>query len=372
MIVARAHSFILQARLATSLAAVAGYANVIGFLVCGVVVSHVTGHATHLGRDVANGDWQPVGLLLTLLGAFFIGAFLSGIATEIGRRRGWPSIYVLPAALEIVLLIAFAIGVQLHDPHSVEAGAGLWLISIIASLAMGVQNATITKISSGVVRTTHLTGILTDLGHESAQLTLFRRWLGGSVVAADADHGGPSPQRLGLLLAIFMAFIGGGVLGTLAFGWLPKLSMIPPIFLLGWIIIADIRMPICELQETILADMRLPNTPEESLAFFRAVPQGNALNASAKLPDLGAWIARVSITKRTVIVDLSGANVTGAMAVQSIREMLDRGREQGRKVIVIGLSVAACASINAHSHRTLLDPTNCAADIARALEMLTV
>jgi hypothetical protein len=60
------------------------------------------------------------------------------------------------------------------------------------------------------------------------------------------------------------------------------------------------------------------------------------------------------------------------MAVQSIRDMLDRGREQGRKVIVIGLSVAACASINAHSHRTLLDPTNCAADIARALEMLTV
>ena len=200
----------------------------------------------------------------------------------------------------------------------------------------GARDESVAKITAitqrGVVRT--------------AQLTLFRRWLGGSVVAADADHGGPSPQRLGLLLAIFMAFIGGGVLGTLAFGWLPKLSMIPPIFLLGWIIIADIRMPICELQETILADMRLPNTPKESLAFFRAVPQGSARNASAKLPDLGAWIARVSITKRTVIVDLSGANVTGEMAVQSIREMLDRGREQGRKVIVIGLSVAACASIN--------------------------
>ena len=78
----------------------------------------------------------------------------------------------------------------------------------------GARDESVAKITAitqrGVVRT--------------AQLTLFRRWLGGSVVAADADHGGPSPQRLGLLLAIFMAFIGGGVLGTLAFGWLPKLT----------------------------------------------------------------------------------------------------------------------------------------------------
>ena len=50
MFVVRAHTFILQARLAISLAWVAGYTNIIALIVCGYVVSHVTGHASVLGR----------------------------------------------------------------------------------------------------------------------------------------------------------------------------------------------------------------------------------------------------------------------------------------------------------------------------------
>ena len=52
MFVVRAHTFILQARLAISLAWVAGYTNIIALIVCGYVVSHVTGHARVLGASV--------------------------------------------------------------------------------------------------------------------------------------------------------------------------------------------------------------------------------------------------------------------------------------------------------------------------------
>jgi uncharacterized membrane protein YoaK (UPF0700 family) len=106
----RAHSLIVQSRLAISLAWVAGYVNTSAVLTCGVVTSHVTGHASSLGRDVAEGSWRDAGLMATLIGAFFLGALLSGFALEIGRLRGWASIYVLPAALELVLLVAFAAG----------------------------------------------------------------------------------------------------------------------------------------------------------------------------------------------------------------------------------------------------------------------
>lgn len=370
MIAARAHSFVLQARLAISLAAVAGYANVVAFLVCGVVVSHVTGHATHFGRDLAQGQWNALAFLLALLVAFFMGAFLSGLSTEIGRRRGWASIYVLPAAIEICLLVMFAIAVRMHDPDALGPGARSWLIPLVASMAMGVQNATITRISSGIVRTTHLTGILTDLGHESAQLALFRRWLGDSVTSADAQHGGPSVQRLALLASIFVAFVGGGTLGTLAHGAFPAWSMVPPIGLLAWIIIADMRTPICELQETPLADVRVPHATDGSIAFFRAVPT-RAGAAPARLPDLGAWIACIEPGKRTVIVDLTGTVTVTAPAVRSITDMMDRGRRDGRRVIVIGISTIERVDINALAHRLVLDERDIAADLRHALALLT-
>ncbi|MGA1225179.1 MAG: YoaK family protein, partial [Phycisphaerales bacterium] len=176
MLVNRAHTFILQARLAISLAWVAGFVNVVALLTCGTMVSHLTGHGTSLGSQLAEGAWRAALLTAALLLAFFTGAFASGFAIEAGRERRWSSIYVLPATLELVLLGAFSVGVRVHDPTATEVGATLWWMTIAATLAMGVQNATITRISSGVVRTTHLTGIVTDLGHESAQLAIVR-WL---------------------------------------------------------------------------------------------------------------------------------------------------------------------------------------------------
>ena len=359
----------LQARLAISLAAVAGYANVVAFLVCGVVVSHVTGHATHFGRDLAQGQWSALAFLLAVLVAFFVGAFMSGMSTEIGRRRGWSSIYVLPAAIEIGLLVMFAIAVRMHDPNSLHAGARPWLIPVVASMAMGVQNATITRISSGIVRTTHLTGILTDLGHESAQLALFRRWLGGSVTSADEQRGGPGVQRLALLASIFVAFVGGGTLGALAYGAFPAWSMVPPIALLMWIIIADMRTPICELQEATMADMRIPQALDTSVALFRAVPTRSGA-APAKLPDLGAWLTGIDARKRTVIVDLTGTVTVTTLAVRSISDMMDRARRDGRHVIVIGISAIDRDGINALAHRTVLGDRDVAPDLQHALAML--
>lgn len=237
----------LQARLAISLALVAGHVNIVAVLTCGVVASHMTGHAGALGRDLVDARFGEAAFLLLLLGAFLVGAFLAGFAIEIGRARGWRSLYALPAALELALLVAFGAGVELHDPSAIETGAGRLWMGAVAALAMGVQNATVTRISSGVVRTTHLTGILTDLGHESARLAIVRRLVARgreAGIGSDAAGSGTGVWRLLLLASILGAFVAGSVVGTLSFVHWPRWSMVPPVALLLWIVLHDLGVPI--------------------------------------------------------------------------------------------------------------------------------
>ncbi|MCE2881836.1 MAG: DUF1275 domain-containing protein [Planctomycetaceae bacterium] len=232
-------STVLQSRLAISLAWIAGYVNLVALMTCGIVTSHMTGHAGALGRSMAEGSYAQARFVAVLLAAFVFGAFLAGFAIEFARSRGWRRVYVLPAAIELSLLVAFGVGVELHDPSAAETGAGLWWMGVIGTLAMGVQNATITRISQGVVRTTHLTGILTDIGHECARLAVFRRMF----AQGDGDGASIMP-RLALLLTLALSFIAGAVAGTYAFGWFPRWSMVPPVVLLAWIIAQDMRRPI--------------------------------------------------------------------------------------------------------------------------------
>ncbi len=253
----RAHAPILQARLAISLAWVAGYTNTIAVLVCGHVASHVTGHAGQLGQAATEGDWELLRFVAAVLAAFFLGAVLSACATEFARWRGLRSIYVAPAALEILLLVVFANLVRLHDPAQLESGAMLWWMVIVASVAMGLQNATITRISGGVVRTTHLTGVLTDLGLESVQQAMRRLARPGEASAGPADRpmGAPAPERaapdprrrLLLLASIFGAFVLGSGCAALGFARAAHWSMVPPVLLLVWILVADLRTPIAEI-----------------------------------------------------------------------------------------------------------------------------
>src|SRR5690348_15435131 len=110
MFVTQAHSFTQQARLAITLAWVAGYTNIITIITCGTVTSHISGTASNLGHYIVELSWSLAAYSLFLLLTFVLGAMISGLSTELARRRGWESIYVLPIALETVLLAAFALG----------------------------------------------------------------------------------------------------------------------------------------------------------------------------------------------------------------------------------------------------------------------
>ncbi|MFC7735744.1 YoaK family protein [Roseomonas sp. GCM10028921] len=101
--------------------------------------------------------------------------------------------------------------------------AGL-AVPLLCSL-MGLQIATVTKISGSRIRTTHMTGVVTDLGIELGKLLYWNRMPGGVAVRADR-------AKLRLLLAILTGFMLGGVAGAVAFSRLGFVSTVPLALLL--------------------------------------------------------------------------------------------------------------------------------------------
>lgn len=136
------------------LAVNAGAINAVGLLSFEhQAISHVTGSVSWLGLELARGNGAAALHLALVVLAFFAGAAVSGTILEdgalrLGRRYG------VCLVIEAALLAA-----ALHGFKGDAPAAALW-----ASAACGIQNAMVSTYSGAVVRTTHITGIVTDLG----------------------------------------------------------------------------------------------------------------------------------------------------------------------------------------------------------------
>lgn len=349
MFVSQAHSFSQQARLAITLAWVAGYTNLVTLLACGHVTSHVSGTTSDFGHAVAEGRLAVAFYGAFLLVTFFAGAAISGVTTELGHRRGWNSIYVLPMAIEALFLAIVALVIAMRGPALDPADPILHWLTGLASAAMGLQNATITRISSGVVRTTHVTGVLTDLGTESVQ---FLWWLADRRRLARTGegrvplrallhslHAHPTGRRLALLASILGSFAFGAGLGTLAFDRIPTLAMVPPVLFLAWIIVQDIRVPIAEIEPWETLDGQRLDLPP-SIALFRLRDDGGAAG-SQRMPDLIAWSERLPRDAAVVVLDLGAGAVLDANAALALKATIERLQRDGRELVVAGIGAAA-------------------------------
>jgi uncharacterized membrane protein YoaK (UPF0700 family) len=141
------------------------------------------------------------------------------------RRRGLHSAYSLPLLLEAAVLLVFGLWGASISPGSVIF---LSLGVVLLCFLMGLQNALMTKISKRAIRTTHLTGVLTDIGIELGKLGK----LNDHYRLPDAPAIQARRQRLKMNLAIFMSFLMGGVLGSLGFRYLGFVTTAPMAFIL--------------------------------------------------------------------------------------------------------------------------------------------
>ncbi len=204
--------------LATFLAAVAGCANAGGFFVLGAYTSHMTGWLSTLADEAALLNARLVAAALLAMVSFVAGAALGTMLINLGRQRDRRRQYALPIAAEGLLLLAFA--------GLAAAGAPGAAALAVLCLTMGLQNATITKISGARIRTTHATGMITDVGIELGRAA-FRLIAPRSGVRANLGN-------LGILGRLLGAFLAGGLVGALGYRAVGALFTVPlAVLLLG-------------------------------------------------------------------------------------------------------------------------------------------
>jgi len=203
--------------LGVALAFVAGAVNAGGFLAVHQYTSHLTGAISSAADNLALGAWD---LALDTLGAvlsFLLGAVCTTLIINYGRRRGLASEYALPLLFEAVLLLAFGVlGARLAGIDALFVPATVMLLCCI----MGLQNALITKISQAEIRTTHMTGIVTDIGIELGRMLYWNRDPAQPKVAANR-------ARLRLLVSLLLGFFAGGLVGALGFKHAGYLATLP-------------------------------------------------------------------------------------------------------------------------------------------------
>ena len=205
-----------------ALAFVAGAINAGGFLAVAQYTSHMTGIVSAAADHLALGAY---GLVLDALGAllsFLSGAACTAIMVNHARRRGLASEYALPLLLEAALLLAFGVlGARLAAVEGLFVPATVMLLCFM----MGLQNALVTKLSHAEIRTTHMTGIVTDIGIELGKLLYW-----------NADPGRPrvdaNRARLAMLCTLLLCFFAGGAGGAYGFKTIGYLSTVPLALLL--------------------------------------------------------------------------------------------------------------------------------------------
>jgi len=151
-------------RIAIVLSFVAGIVNVTGFLSFQQLTTNVTGHFALFIFDVSKFEFWKGTIYFLYIFSFLLGSFSSSFLIEKYRENKQLNIYLLPTIIESFILILIGVSSNFSALYFPDV--------LICSLlfAMGLQNSFVTKISNAVVRTTHLTGLFTDLGIDASQL----------------------------------------------------------------------------------------------------------------------------------------------------------------------------------------------------------
>lgn len=216
-------------RLGAVLAFVAGATNAGGFLAVGTYTSHMTGVVSALADNLVLGHLALAAASLGALVAFLLGAMTTTWLVNWGLREKLASAYGLPLLLECALLLIFGM---------FGAAISLWshffvpLTVLLLCFIMGLQNAVITKISKAEIRTTHVTGLVTDLGIELGKLLYINR-----TQASPAEPVRANRQKLRLHLLLVSSFFTGAVCGALGFkfwGYVTTLPLALTLLLLVW------------------------------------------------------------------------------------------------------------------------------------------
>ena len=192
-------------QLAALLALNAGVLNSVGFVAVSVYTSHMTGLTASVADHLVLGGSAIVLTGLLGIATFMAGAAACALLFNWGRRRGLRSRYANVLVLEALLVLLFGLLAE----EFAWRHRDLVFVAVLC-FTMGMQNAIITKISGAQIRTTHVTGMVTDIGIELGKLAYVSRTPGLPPVVPELD-------KLGVLALLVGLFFGGGILGAVGY-----------------------------------------------------------------------------------------------------------------------------------------------------------
>ena len=243
---------------------------------------------------------------------------------------------------------------------------------------MGLQNATITEISGAIVRTTHLTGVITDLGLEGTQLVIWflqstrGRPLSRTARAMRVSQRHPSLLRIGVLASILGSFMFGAIVGTFTFAHFHGMAMLLPVAFLLFIIGVDWFYPIADIRELDPAsdpELRLQGIlksllPPE-LGIYRLSNPPPLTGTGA--PNFQTWVDRLPDHWRVIILVLSPQTRFNENAYLDLHAALEKLQSTGRSLIIAGLTAHQYKTLEALGIAQAMDIENLCPDLEFAI-----
>lgn len=185
-------------RQALALASVAGFVDTVGYLVLHhLFTAHMTGNASELGAALGRDDLGHVWPLIAAPLLFLAGVSIGTVLADAGES--W-----IALALQGALILAFmGLGrsTVAHGPIPLSNHVAFYLLAAFSAVGFGMQTAALTEIDGVTVRTSYVTGILTNLGQN-----VVRRLAGRS----------PRRRPLLLLAGLWLLYVAGATLGSFA------------------------------------------------------------------------------------------------------------------------------------------------------------
>jgi uncharacterized membrane protein YoaK (UPF0700 family) len=223
--------------LALTLAGVAGFVDAVGFIVLrGLFTAHMSGNAAQVGVRLGHGDAAAAVPLLAAIVLFVIGVGLGAAVEEVAARRRIASRTALTLALQAAVVAAF----MLYGEARIGAGrvadhglGGFYVLAALAIVAMGIQAASIRRVGGQAVRTTYITGVLTDFSRGAVQRLA---------------RGSRADTAVGLLGGVVVLYLAGATLGSIAQDAAGMWSLAVPLAALLLASLADVRRPFATVE----------------------------------------------------------------------------------------------------------------------------
>lgn len=182
----------------------AGMVNVISVIVFFAFTSNITGHYAILAQEIAKGNWYQAAIVFLWILLFFFGNFTSNFLVIHSKSSANRLLaHAIPIGLEIVSLVFVGIYLQFFYHETLLETE---LLVAVMLFAMGLQNGLTASISNFAVKTTHLTGLTTELG---ILLSMFTK--------KEYRNNRKLVEKAQLLVGIVISYMAGGILAGILY-----------------------------------------------------------------------------------------------------------------------------------------------------------